>query len=1780
LTNQASSNILPPHPNKTARKNSGILLAEVRHRRSSLFMLHHLVCLSRKAFSSSLLFACFVLPAFGQIRSTFTDVQHDVSRPLRDLVKTPPAPFQMASQKAPATARVAPLPEGFKPPDVQDPVLQETTPGNPAAVATPVAGLNFEGLGQGFAGFTVLGAPADPSGAVGLTQYVQAVNFSFAVFDKATGNLVAGPAPGNSLWQGFGGSCENNNNGEPSVVYDKLADRWIFSQFAVVNSTDTGFGPFFQCVAVSTTPDATGTYNRYAFQYSSFNDDTKIGVWPDAYYVTLDFIDTVSGNSLGADACAYDRSAMLAGLPATQICFQQDPSVGILRPADLDGHNPPPAGSPNYMATFGVNTLNLYKFHVDFATPANSTFTGPTAISVAPFTPLCPSVPCVNQPNTATQLQSLGDRLMSRLAYRNFGDHESLVVNQSVAVGTGSGVRWYEIQNPNSAPTVAQQSTFAPDTDTFRWMGSIAMDQVGDIALGYNISSDSIFPSIGFASRAAGDPTSTLGAETTIVSGAGSQTEDLFGDLLTVWGGYSDMQVDPSDDCTFWYTAEYMATTGIFNWNTRIANFKYSGCDRPDLTISSTHAGNFTQGQTSATYTLNTTNVGGQDSTGTVTVIDTLPSGVTATAISGTGWSCDLPTLTCTRTDVVTAGAAYPAITLTVNVATDTAGIVNNVAAVSGGGELNAANDTSTDATTVIQLGPDPTIAISHAGTFIQGQTGTYNISVSNAGLSALDGSVVTVTDTLPSGLTANAVSGAGWTCVVGPPVKCTRSDALASNANYPVITLTVNIAGTAPAAVTNRVSVAGGGETNTLNDTASDVVGIIPPPADMTISMSHAGSFQQGQSFATYTITVSNTGTGSTSGIVTVTDTLPTGLTFTNMFGNGWSCSIPTCTRRDVLAAAGSYPPITVNVNVAGNAPATLTNTALVSGGGEVNTANDTATDPTSITAEPDLTITKTHVGDFTVGQNGIYTITVSNAGSAPTIAPPTAQTANIFDFLPEGMTATAITATGWTCPTVPTTVVSCSRSDVLAAGASYPPITITVNVSGGFASSETNFANVSGGGELNTANDNASDPTNVKAPVLAITTTHAPATLTVGQTGTYTINISNTGTVSTINSTSNPVTVTDFLPQGMTPTDMSGSIGWTCTTSFQFFSCTRSDVLAPGSSYPAVIATVQINGAPSNGAVINSATVTGGGDLNNHSASDTATVSGPTLTITKTHSPATLVVGQTATYTITVGNTGTTPTVTIGSPVSVNDFVPQGMTVTDLSASAGWTCTTPPTTFVNCTRSDTLASGSTYPPIVMTVRIDGASSGATTVTNSATVVGGGDLTPHSASDVAPISAPVLNITKTHVGNFTVGQTGDYTITVSNTGTIATQGIVTVIDSLPFGLTATAINAPGWTCTTLPVNCSRSDSLAAGAGYPAITLTVSIDSTASVNLTNFVSVSGGGDLSFHSAQDSATIIEPDLQVTETHNGAFFAGETNAVYTINVNNIGTIATAGGTVSLFDSLSTGLTATAASGTGWLCGQNFPTPFVNCTRTAGTLAPGSAYPPLQVTVTIAPDAPSNALTTVNLSGIGDANAANNFISDSIPVARVAVITNSSPAVTVTAGSSATFAFTANLATSPSVGTVTFSATGLPPNSTAVFSPATVTQTGAVALTINTSGNGHVASLSPADFLRQVPPGFALLISMAGMFVAAFGLRKRKKALMRWAFSLSCFCLLLAFSGCGGGGGGSTPPPNPTPTPVPTPTPPPTTQAGTYTITVIATSSDPTVAKSITQVTLTVQ
>jgi uncharacterized protein (TIGR03437 family) len=496
------------------------------------------------------------------------------------------------------------------------------------------------------------------------------------------------------------------------------------------------------------------------------------------------------------------------------------------------------------------------------------------------------------------------------------------------------------------------------------------------------------------------------------------------------------------------------------------------------LTIGKTHTGNFTQGQTGASYSITVANGASASATSKkVTVTESVPSGMTLVSMAGIGWDCTtLPS--CTRSDSLAAGSVYPAIAVTVNVASNAAANLTNSATLSG--EVSPGGDTANDTATIVQL-PDLTIAKSHSGNFTQGQTGAhYAITVTNGGTGPVAGSnTVTVVDTLPSGLTATAISGVNWNCTLAT-LTCTRADALAAGASYPAITVTVNVAANAAASVTGSATVSGGGEINTANDTASDPTTVTQLP-DLTIAKSHAGNFTQGQTGAQYVIAVTNSGIGPVvaGNTVTVVDALPTGLTATAIAGTNWNCALATltCTRADALAVSASYPAITVTVNVAATAPSSVTNRATVSGGGESNTANDAASDAATITQLPDLAIAKSHAGNFTQGQMGAqYAITVTNSGNAAVVA---GNTVTVVEALPTGLTATAIAGTNGNCTLA---TLTCTRADALAVSASYPAIAVTVNVAATAASSVTNTATVSGGGEINTANDTAGDITSIQ--------------------------------------------------------------------------------------------------------------------------------------------------------------------------------------------------------------------------------------------------------------------------------------------------------------------------------------------------------------------------------------------------------------------------------------------------------------------------------------------------------------------------------------------------------------------------------------------------------------------------------------------------------------------------------------------------------------------------
>ncbi|HVV95819.1 MAG TPA: Ig-like domain-containing protein [Rhodanobacteraceae bacterium] len=968
---------------------------------------------------------------------------------------------------------------------------------------------------------------------------------------------------------------------------------------------------------------------------------------------------------------------------------------------------------------------------------------------------------------------------------------------------------------------------------------------------------------------------------------------------------------------------------------------------------------------------------------------------------------------------------------------------------------INASPSASASATLHVTGVPDLTLSKTHANDFWRDETGAiYTLTVTNIGTGPTAGDV-TVTETPPAGMTATAMGGSGWTCKMDT-MTCTSSDTVQPGQSYPLITLMVDIDKNAPKSLTNTASVSGGGESNTANDSASDVTQIaLASPTDLTLMKTHIGNFMQGQTGATYTLVVNNIGGTASNGQVTVVDTLPAGLTVTDMKGTGWMCVLATktCTRGDPLAGATSFDPITLTVDVAANAPGTLTNTATVSGGGETNTANDTANDPTTIAPAgsfADLVLTKTHVGSFTQGQSGAtYTLTASNIGGAATSG-----TVTVTDMLPAGLTATAMAGTGWICSVAPTP--TCTNSNVVAAGASYQPITLTVDVAADATTNITNTATVSGGGETNTANDTVDDPTTITPA--GGNGNHAPfATddaIQVAPSGT-------TGALVGDAHQTNSVLDNDIDPDGgqLTADEPSqpshgdllffnadGTFSYrnngdqATTDSFTYKACkgqlcdTATVTITIGDgldNHPpiavndaAVVAPLAMTDVLIGDAVQPSSVLDNDHDAD---AGDTVKVGkvGPLL-----HASGTVAVSPAGLFTYTNGDsTATTDTlvyeacddhgactpakvtITIGDglddhlPDAVDDAI--DVAPGDSTSALVGDAITPNSVLHN--DSDVDGDGLTA------VKLSDPSHGSLDLAADGTFTYDNDGSPATtdafqyaacdsfgACEEATVAitiggggaaAPDLTLTKHHSGNFVRGQTGaTYTIVVSNTGDAATDGsMVTVTDTLPVGLTPTTMAGANWTCNSATLTCTRSTPLAAGSSYDPITLTVDVDANAPASVTNTANVSGGGETNTaNDTFDDPTAIDPvspsaDLTLTKTHVGEFTQGQTGATYTLIVSNIGGAPTSG-LVTLTDTLPVGLTATAMSGgPSWNCSAATAT----CTRSDALVA-GASYPAITLTVDVAANAPANVTNNATVSGGGETNTANDAVGDPTTIA----------------------------------------------------------------------------------------------------------------------------------------------------------------------------------------------
>ena len=441
-----------------------------------------------------------------------------------------------------------------------DPIWQ-TYMGSSSGSKAPL--VNFDGQTSPY-------YPPDANGTAGPNHYMQTINTVFAIYNKS-GTLLAGPTNMNLLFSGVPGS--NCNDGDPLVLYDDQADRWLAVEFSLCNSNN------YMLVAVSMTNDPTGMWYKYSFDVDDMPDYEKFGVWQDGYYMG-------DNNSPGKDIYVFERSQMLIGGASPQM-------VGFdnnWRPTTLDGFMcvPPvdndgafaPAGSPGLFIAFnddaiggGSDELWIYELAVNWTNPGSSTFTRAQQLAVPSFdSNFGTSWSNIPQAGTSQKLDAIPQVIMNIPQYRNFDSYQTLVCCHTVDVDATNhaGIRWYELRKTTGSWSIRQSGTYAPDSHS-RWMGSIALNGSGQIGLGYSVSSSTMYPSIRYCGQSAGAYASATGIldipEESIQEGTNSQT------AYNRWGDYSCTSIDPSDDKTFWFTTEYIGSGGTRK--TKIASFTF-----------------------------------------------------------------------------------------------------------------------------------------------------------------------------------------------------------------------------------------------------------------------------------------------------------------------------------------------------------------------------------------------------------------------------------------------------------------------------------------------------------------------------------------------------------------------------------------------------------------------------------------------------------------------------------------------------------------------------------------------------------------------------------------------------------------------------------------------------------------------------------------------------------------------------------------------------------------------------------------------------------------------------------------------------------------------------------------------------------------------------------------------------------------------------------------------------------------------------------------------------
>jgi len=911
--------------------------------------------------------------------------------------------------------------------------------------------------------------PNDTNGDVGPNDYVQMINSQFRIYDKQ--GTPRGPAAAiSTLWTTATppgtGPCSTNNQGDPIVLYDNAADRWLLSQFA---------SPSEICIAISQTADPTGTYYLYDFTVLRFPDYFKIGVWPDGYYVSAN----LNGPNQ-ALAAVFDRANMLNGNPAGMVQFTAPTLVNdfdVLIPSDMDGSTPPPFGTPNFMYRQrdpgvvpggGVDRLEIWEFHVDWITPGNSTFglPGPVPNLTVPTAPFDSDtcgygfVQCVSQPGTAQQLDPIQIGTMYRFAYRNFASKEVLVGNFTVdangpdvaGIPDGVGIRWFILERSGGgAWAVANEGTYAPQLPgapafIHRWMGSAAMDRFGNLALGYTRSSAQNpsatvtgFPSAMYTGRLANDPLGLLPQpEIQIAAGQSATTTNR-------WGDYYALTVDPVDDCTFWYTGDATAAGGFRQ--SQIASFRFSDC-ATDLEISKTVSPAHPVAGQEIVYTITVDNDGPIPAQNVV-VTDVLPAEVEYLADTDTCTEGPTGTLTC-QLGTIAAGASR---TFEIKVAIDPdlggpTSITNTATVTSSANESDPADNTIALTHLVNDLADVRVTKLCKPDTepAPAGTSGVCSMFVSNDGPSAAqDVQLVDV-----------HVSDGSFT--IGPVITSQGS------CGFPFADTLECGLDTIQPGDTVQVDVTVDSDENVDVDDIARVTSDTPDPAtanneataglsfdasaDLSIAKSGPVTAVAGTQFV-YTLTVDSLGPSIAEDVV-VSDELPADVDFVSAVASvGTFTAVAGTITWNLGNVAPGDPPRTLSITVFVHPDTTsplVNNAAVTSTTSDPDTANNLATWTVALTAEAGLTLTKTDSPDPVIAGNDLtYTLTVGNGG------PSTAVDVVVTDTLPAGTTlVSAVGGTGSTvCAEVQQGVVSCEVGDLDPGGSETIFITVTVDPS-----------------------------------------------------------------------------------------------------------------------------------------------------------------------------------------------------------------------------------------------------------------------------------------------------------------------------------------------------------------------------------------------------------------------------------------------------------------------------------------------------------------------------------------------------------------------------------------------------------------------------------------------------------------------------------------------------------------------------------------------------------